>query len=117
MNKVQIYSPKEIKPCKCDVEEQEITIVKSRKDERFSIFVSDNIYITKLKRTWENGAIDWNVFQIKDSSNTILGYIFDVPTKSISFRAGKPKNKSNIDYNILLKSLEKARKAKSSGGD
>lgn len=117
MNKVQIYSPKEIKPCKCDVEEQEITIVKARKDERFSIFVSDNIYITKLKRTWENGAIDWNVFQVKDSSNTILGYIFDVPTKSISFRAGKPKNKSNIDYNILLKSLEKARKAKSSGGN
>lgn len=117
MNKVQIYSTKEIKPCKCDVEEQEITIVKSRKDERFSIFVSDNVYLTKLKRTWENGALGWNVFQIKDSSNTILGYIFDVPTNSISFRAGKPRTNLIKDYSYLYKAALKARKAKSSGGN
>ena len=78
-------------------EEREISIVKTAVDDVWSIYVSDNSMLTKIKRAmkqpggerikcWEAGRVD----------GFPTGYFFEMPTECIAFKARKKTRKKPL---------------------
>ena len=88
----KINSPEDITPCRIDTDEQEITITLSRGDKKASIYVSDNTWLTKIKRQWANNLEGWECYAIKNKNGEATGYFFEVSKKAITIRNGKGKN-------------------------
>ena len=91
-------------------EEQEITISKTRDQSMYTIFVSDNTMLTKLKRimaTAPDGYVKcWE--GSRASNGKITGYFFELNARCLSFRAGAKRNR-----NLALTEEQKAeRKAR-----
>lgn len=99
----------EITSVKCDADSKEITLNKSI-GENWSVYVSDNTMLTKLKRlmkTAPEGYVKcWSAGKTVDGF--VSGYFFELNPKCIAFRSGKKKER-----NIKLTEEQKAeRKAK-----
>lgn len=82
----------------CSADEREICLTKSDNDLVWSVFVSDNKMLTKLKKImksekatnikcWESG---------RDSDGYVMGYFFELPVDCIHFRAGKGTRKKSL---------------------
>lgn len=79
------------------VEEREISFVKTAVDDVWSVYVSDNSMLTKIKRAmkqpggerikcWEAGRVD----------GFPTGYFFEMPAECISIRARKKTRKNPL---------------------
>ena len=79
------------------IEEREISLVKTAVDDVWSVYVSDNSMLTKIKRVmkqpggerikcWEAGRVD----------GFPTGYFFELPVECISIRAKKKSFKRNL---------------------
>ena len=103
----KISSPEELQVCKADTEEQEISISANRNDKTLSIFVSDNIWLTKIKKKWSENPDGWECYGVKDKKGNFVGYIFEASKKALSIRSGK---RNDSDLAILEARREHVKK-------
>lgn len=106
----KINTPEDIKACKVDVEEQECSISISRKDSKVSIYVTDNTYLTKIKRVWAKDLNNYTCYAVKNNSGDITGYYFETIKKNISFRNSN--GKKNISEEARQKLKERMREGR-----
>ena len=70
-------------------DEIETSINWCRRDEGVSIYTSDNVTVTKLKKVIEKNPSGWHIYETtNDEQGRPYGYIFKAPRKAISFRSG-----------------------------
>lgn len=69
-----------------DVDEQELIVNAMRDEEFFTVYTSDNIYLTKLKKLAAVNPKEWEIIQIVENKGNILGVKFKAPKKLLSFR-------------------------------
>lgn len=69
-----------------DVGEQELIVNAMRDEEFFTVYTSDNIYLTKLKKLVTANPKEWEIIQIVENKGNILGVKFKAPKKLLSFR-------------------------------
>ena len=109
LEKKYITNVDEITSIRCDADSREITLNKGF-GENWSVYVSDNTMLTKLKRlmkTAPEGYVKcWASGKTPDGFAS--GYFFELNPKCVTFRSGKKKER-----NIKLTEEQKAeRKAK-----
>ena len=91
----KIEKPEDLISCFVNLEEQEISVALGRQDSKLSIYVSDNTWITKIKKLWEQNLTGWECYATKSKDGKITGYFFEAPKKAFSLRTGKDKK---IDF-------------------
>lgn len=72
----------ELKPVKCNVEEQETTITISRADGIIHLYTSDNTRISKMQKLLNTEGTEWRLDKVtrnKDGEST--GYFFSCSNK------------------------------------
>lgn len=69
-----------------DVDEQELIVNVMRDEDFFTVYTSDNIYLTKLKKLVAANPKEWEIVQIVENKGNILGVKFKAPKKLLSFR-------------------------------
>ena len=93
----KITKPEDLQTCKVDADEQEITITLGRRDKNISIFVSDNTWITKIKKRWNENLDGWECYGVKDKDGDFVGYFFEVSKKALCIRNGKGREETELD--------------------
>lgn len=74
--------------------EQEVTISTTRDEDVMSIYVSDNTFLTKIKKILAGNSKNWKCWMIgRDSGPT--GYIFETKKKYLTIRS-KDKDLSTL---------------------
>lgn len=113
----KIEKPEDLTRCWTDVDEQEININLGKRDTKLSIYVSDNTWITKIKKLWERNLTGWECYATKNRDGKITGYFFETSRKALGLRTGKGK-KVDFSEEIIEKRkkhaqhLQELRKAK-----
>lgn len=80
----------ELKTVDCDMEEQETVISFSRKDERATVYCSDNTMLTKIQKLLNAPDSEWTLEQtFKNTDGKPTGYEFSVTKKLIALRPKK----------------------------
>ena len=69
-----------------DVDEQELIVNAMRDEDFLTVYTSDNIYLTKLKKLAVANPKEWEIVQIVEAKGNILGVKFKAPKKLLSFR-------------------------------
>ena len=72
--------------------EAETTITVTREDTELSIYCSDNVMLTKIKKAMAKNPENWKCWEAgRDSEGKLKGYFFTAPKKSLSLRGGNKK--------------------------
>lgn len=80
----------ELKSVVCDMDEQETTIVFSRKENIAYVYSSDNTMLTKIQKLLNAPDSEWQLIKTsKDRDGNPTGYEFTVNKKMVSLRAKK----------------------------
>ena len=110
MIRKEIFDVNMIESIFTDSDSREITMNKVH-GENWSVFVSDNVMLTKLKRlmkSCESGYV--RCFEgSRNMNGKITGYFFEINEKCVNFKSGKKKMSSIY---MLLSEEEKAAKRK-----
>lgn len=79
-----------IEAVKCDVREQETTVVIERGSNLVKVFSSDNTMITKIKRAISRDKSgNWKCYEgSRNRDGYLTGYFFECPKKCVTFRGG-----------------------------
>lgn len=101
----KIEKPEDLVSCCVDTDEQEISIALGRQDKKLSIYVSDNTWITKIRKLWEQNLTGWECCATKDRDGKITGYFFETSRKAFALRTGKGKK---VDFSE--EAIEKRKK-------
>lgn len=88
-----IKTPEELISCKVSPEEQECTISINRTESKITIYCSDNVSLTKIRRKWESNPGGYTCYAVKNNKGDVTGYFFETDKNNISFRSGKTSNK------------------------
>lgn len=99
-----IKTPEELIACKVRPEEQECTISISRKDNKMSIYCSDNVTLTKIKKKWKSNLSEYTCYAVKNSKGDITGYFFETNKSNITFRCGKNRKKRECSPTVATAS-------------
>lgn len=112
MTKTQyrICKPEDLQPCRVDADEQEITLTLGRKDNKVSIFVNDNTWVTKIRKRWSENLDGWECYGVKDREGNFTGYFFEVNKKALCIRNGKGRDETEIDPEVMELKRENMRK-------
>lgn len=113
----KIEKPENLTRCWVDVDEQEININLGKQDTKLSIYVSDNTWITKIKKLWERNLTGWECYAVKNRDGKITGYFFETSRKALGLRTGKGKKVDFSEETIERRKkhaqhLQELRKAK-----
>lgn len=113
----KIEKPGDLTHCYVDVDEQEISIALGKQDTKLSIYVSDNTWITKIKKLWEQNLTGWECYATKGKDGKITGYFFETSRKALGLRTGKGKKVDFSEETIERRKkhaqhLQELRKAK-----
>lgn len=85
------YSPDELEPVVCDMDEQETSIVRGRQDDKWSLWVCDNTMLTKVKKVMKKSPKDYKLVSVQwDKDGNPTGYEFEVSKNCISLRTSAP---------------------------
>lgn len=89
----------ELKSVVCeDIYEQETTIVFSRKENKASVYCSDNTMLTKIQKLLNTPDSEWELKGMdEDKEGNPTGYFFECPKNLISLRAKKKVGKEYTD--------------------
>ena len=78
-------------------EEREISLVKTAVDDCWSVYVSDNSMLTKIKRAMKQpGGERIKCWEAGRSEGYPTGYFFEMPAECISIRARKKTRKNPL---------------------
>lgn len=81
---------------RCD-EEKEISIVKTALDDTWSVYISDNAMLTKMKRAMKQpGGDRIKCWEAGRCDGYVTGYFFELPAECINIRAKKKSFKRNL---------------------
>ena len=100
----------ELKPVKCNVEEQETTITISRTDGIIHLYTSDNTRISKMQKLLNAKNTEWKLDKAtynKDGEPT--GYFFSCNNKKMLSLRPKKTEMSEEQKTALAERLAKAR--------
>lgn len=82
-----LYTADELDPVDCSTEEQEVTITAYRSDDRMSLWVSDNMMLTKVKKCLKANPEEWKLERVVwHKGGTVAGYEFSFPKKFLSLK-------------------------------
>ena len=88
MTKYQINNPEEIIPVVgLPGDEQEFTITASRNDKKIAIYVSDNTFLTKVKKAFAANPTGWTGYVVKNKEGNPTGYFFETSKKYLTLRS------------------------------
>ena len=74
----------ELKPVKCNVEEQETTITISRADGVIHLYTSDNTRISKMQKLLNTEGTEWKLNKVThDKDGEPTGYFFSCDNKKM----------------------------------
>ena len=91
-----IKTPEELTSCKVSPEEQECTISINRTESKVTIYCSDNVSLTKIRRKWESNPSGYTCYAVKNNKGDVTGYFFETDKNNISFRSGKVRRKKPL---------------------
>lgn len=103
----------EIETIRCSVDEAETTIGVERNNNIASIYTSDNVMLTKLKRQMSKNN-NWKCWEAgRNSEGEVTGYFFEVPKRAISIRTGNKRevsDESKEAASIRFKEMHRSKK-------
>lgn len=71
----------------CPIDEQEFTVCGYRKDSTFEVFCSDQVMLTKLKKSLATSPDEVKCWEgSRDSEGNMTGYFFSMPKKFIALK-------------------------------
>lgn len=112
----KIEKPEDLTICKIKTEEQEISICLGREDNKISIFVNDNTWVTKIKKLWAKtkNLNSWEIYATKDKEGNVIGYLISAPKKVLCLRTGDKieKNFTEEQKENFVKNAQRGRKKK-----
>ena len=99
----------EIKPVKVEADEQEISIIKSRKEDFIEIYCSDNSYLNKIIKKIQECPEGWECYEAHHDKTGPTGYIFKAPKRCLSIRTSKDRGRliTEEERKIIGKRLHK----------
>ena len=68
-------------------DEQEFTITAGRNDKTINIFVSDNVFLTKVKKAFAANPTNWTGYVVRDREGSPVGYFFETSKKCLTLRS------------------------------
>lgn len=93
----RLFKKEEFETIRCKAEEQETTIVISRKEDTATIYTSDNTMLTKILRVYVKNPSVWECYENpRDREGRVTGYTFKTTRKNISFRSGNKESRKGI---------------------
>lgn len=103
----------ELKPVKCNVEEQETTITINRTDGIIHLYTSDNTRISKMQKLLNAKGTEWKLDKVtynKDEEPT--GYFFSCNNKKMLSLRAKPAERAPMSEEQKTKMAEVLAKAR-----
>lgn len=112
MTKYPIKSSEEIVPVVGLLsDEQEFTITASRNDKKITIYVSDNTFLTKVKRAFAANPTGWTGYMVKNKEGNPTGYFFETSKKYLTLRTkDRTKELTEEQKAAVAERLKKSRK-------
>lgn len=100
----------ELKPVKCNVEEQETTITISRTDGIIHLYTSDNTRISKMQKLLNTKGTEWRLDKVTyDKEGNPTGYFFSCSNKKMLSLRPKKTEMSEERKAVLAERFTKPR--------
>ena len=111
---VSLYTADELESVSATTDEQEGTISACRDDDRFSVWVTDNIMLTKMKAGMKASPNEYRLEQVSwHRDGTVAGYKFSIPKNFLTFRTKDRRREYTEEEKAKMREvLERARAAK-----
>lgn len=115
---VSLYTADELENVSATTDEQEVAITAYRDDDRFSVWVTDNIMLTKMKAGMKASPNEYRLEQVSwHRDGTVAGYEFSIPKNFLTFRTKDRKREYTEEEKAKMREiLAKARATKTEAG-